>query len=453
MTSVSPAQGVLSGTIRKPGPGPVALGLYRKSDTFRWMVDIAALGTVILTCVILSGSAPALIASAPTRPAAQKPIADRSGVLAELLKAGMGQQGPAAPRPADYELGPRAFLAAPPDIQAKLALSAERFNKQEPSAAIAEPLQGLDPARPEVMLMQGLATLRIGGGANAIAGLKLIEQSAAAGYTPAMSMMGIAAINPPAGRAPDSAEARRWLQQAADAGDGQAVALLARAYETGWAGVTDPARAAALYRRAHDLGNGRGSMGLSAMLIRGVGVKADDAEAERIVRLCAERGDVNCQVATGVFLATAAQRGWESSFDESLMVLHKAADQGHPVAMEWIGGIKSYLDTGAGHDPVEGLKWFERCAKLGSMMCQHAAAEANRKGLGTSVDLPRARAFYLLAKEHGAKGANKKLAELKLTPAEIVKSHAILAELHQTHRFGPPVDVITTTFADVKPSK
>ncbi|HTI67415.1 MAG TPA: hypothetical protein VL460_07720 [Caulobacteraceae bacterium] len=429
--AVSPSQAAfLAKAPRRERPLGFAVKLYRTRPSFRFLLDFAVLGWLILACMALSGHAlPWLLnGRKPASPPAAKtePTQAASG-RGELMKTAMQNAGgadaaPQPPLPTDYMIDARAFARANPTLQPALTQIAAAYTAREPLASVLAALDKLDAGDPDVALMRGMATIALGGRENAEKGLALLEASARTGRPAAMALYGISRITPPAFLPADDKAGRDWLQRAADMGDGQAAVILGRAYETGWAGVTDPAKAVSLHRRAHDLGEVRGTMRLADLYISGVGVKRDWAEAERLVRVCAERGELDCMTARGAFLAAAAAQGWEPSFDEAIVWLTRAADAGRPEAMELLGGIHLYLaKTEPTKDPVRGFAWFTKCADLGRRDCLYAVGKSYREGLGVTADPTRAYAYFLVARDAGATKAVEDLPALEkgLAPQQV----------------------------------
>jgi TPR repeat protein len=427
------APGLIPERTRRPPPGAVAAKLYRSAPSFRFLVDFAALGWITLAVLAFQPGLLRLRDGVNAAPGEQRAAAvTRSegrgqDTRGEALRQAMGQAGApsaaaAAPAPRDYHLDERAFATSEADLRPRLIEAAALYQAHSPSSALLTRLDGLSSTDPGVQLLRGLATIGLGGRQNAAQGLELVETSARAGSTAAMTLLGISRITPPGFLPADPRGGREWLQRAADLGDPQAAVILGRAYATGWAGISDPARAATLYRRAHDAGNSEASMRLAELYIWGTGVKRDLGEAAGVIRVCAERGSVDCVAARGMFLGIGAMTGWEPSYDEAVVWLTRAAEAGHAPAMEMLADIHLQLAKAEPlHDPGRGFSWLQRCAELKRMTCLYGVARCYREGVGTEADPQKAYSYYLLAARAGHPKAAAELRALRknLTPAQI----------------------------------
>lgn len=419
------AQGPLSRPNRRRGPAGVAVDLYASQSGFRFLVNFIVFGWLTVICVETSsglvsrpggfvlnlpgldrearGASPTAAAAAPAGVAPGSGEAPPvSGQRSQLLAEAIGLSSPPpSPTLADYRLGSRAA--------------------------------GEPPAARE-LLLAGDAALRQGRTDVAESGLVKLKRAADAGLPAAMALYGLARLAPPAGLPPDGASAREWLRRAAQAGDGQAARILARAFLTGAAGYAAPDQARELFRRGHELADSVSSLALADLTARGVGGPADAQAAEQLLRIAAERGDEPAMGALGRYLAAAASHGLAPSYDEAVLWLTRAAGKGDVAAMETLGDVHMFLAKSApAQDPAEGFAWYRRCAEAGRSVCHFAVGRAYALSLGVSGDLGQAWAHLTMARDAGVPRAAAELEglERRMSPADRAAALGRLADLKQ----------------------
>lgn len=443
--------GLISEPRRRKSPFSVLIETYRTHSTFRFCLEFAVLGWLTVGCVSLSEggvpSMPKLSSLLPYPPSsksepaqaqaqAQAPAptsataapsstlspseASRQALsgltrsqIVEKLFVGQGKKI-AAPRPSDYVLDPAALLTLRPAENArKLQAAYFLYTREAPVETIRAILSELDSSEPPVQYVLALTDFAVPGRSSAEAGLARLKSAAEAGFVPAMVALGIAGFTPPSFLPSDAASGRRWLQEASDRGDGQAAFILGVAYSSGWAGITDPAKSAALFRRSHELGFAKGSMAYGLALIQGVGVAKDAAAAEEVLHVAAERGSPNGEVeyAYGNTLTMIAVSGW-SSYDEAIKWLNRSAEKGNAHALLTLGGIRSFMaDREPYKNPAEGFRLFQKCADAGLASCYLAIGNSAHQGIGTPRDMARAYAYLTYANELAPEGTAKRILE------------------------------------------
>ncbi len=134
------------------------------------------------------------------------------------------------------------------------------------------------------------------------------------------------------GTTPNEAAAVEGFRRAADSGHREAMFAAGRILLS----KTDPearAEGLALMNRAIENGHTEATLMLATAYGGGsLGMPKDEAKAEALLKPAAERGDADCQMA----LASLYQFGdtFAAGRDEAQVWLQRAADQGHPKALE-----------------------------------------------------------------------------------------------------------------------
>jgi TPR repeat protein len=146
--------------------------------------------------------------------------------------------------------------------------------------------------------------------------------------------------------------------------DSNALYLLGRAYQNGWAErARDPARAADYFKRSADLGDRRAMRVYGMILLSGEGVAADGPAAAALFRRAAELGHRTAMIDLAVMLATG-EAGTRKDQVEAREWYRKAALLGSAHALRGLGGM---LHTGEGGeaDRPTGWAYLELAAEAG----------------------------------------------------------------------------------------
>jgi TPR repeat protein len=139
----------------------------------------------------------------------------------------------------------------------------------------------------------------------------------------------------------------------------EAITHLGDAYRRGSYGlVKSDKKAAKIYRRVVELGNVVAMVRLGFLYETGSGVKLDKKKAERLYRAAADRGDAIAQSNLGFLLYS------EERFEEAVRYYALAADQGlTPGEFNFGCGYRDGLGTEV--DLGKARYWFERAAAKG----------------------------------------------------------------------------------------
>ncbi|MBF0325769.1 tetratricopeptide repeat-containing serine protease family protein [Magnetospirillum moscoviense] len=101
---------------------------------------------------------------------------------------------------------------------------------------------------------------------------------------------------------------------------------------------------------------------LGYMLLNGIGIARNEAEAVRLLSIAADKNDPLAQFALGT--AYFAGRGITADRDRALIMFLRAADQNQPNALNNLGQIH-FQGVGVPKDEAKGLTYLRRAADLG----------------------------------------------------------------------------------------
>jgi hypothetical protein len=126
-------------------------------------------------------------------------------------------------------------------------------------------------------------------------------------------------------------------------------------------------KAIELNRKAADLGSARAQHNLSVAYMTGVGVKPDDAESTRWLKLAAEQGMVESQYTLGLSYSTGL--GVARNLEQSARWHRAAAEQGHAEAQAALG-VMYLFGEGVPKDEFTAHQWLSKAAAQGNGMAQ-----------------------------------------------------------------------------------
>jgi TPR repeat protein len=139
----------------------------------------------------------------------------------------------------------------------------------------------------------------------------------------------------------------------------EAIAHLGDAYRHSWYGLAkSEKKAAKIWKRGVELGDVLAMRNLGACYYTGSGVKLDKKKAERLYRTAADRGDALAQNNLACYL------DFEKKHEEAFRYYALSADQGATFAENslgccYLGGVGTEVDLG------KARCWFERAAAKG----------------------------------------------------------------------------------------
>lgn len=189
-------------------------------------------------------------------------------------------------------------------------------------------------------------------------------------------------------------EARKYMQQSAEAGYVPAEVTLGYFYETGFATAAEPSEALNWYAKAAESGDALAEYLLGRMYLTGTGTAVDKREAEK----------------------------W----------LLKAASAGTPFAAYLLGVVEEDLDY------RRAPEWYLKAAQAGLPQAQARYGKVLMEGRGVNVDKFNAYVWMVLAYDAGETSVSDELSRLDalMTEAEIerakIKAHQMQRELSRT---------------------
>ena len=191
-------------------------------------------------------------------------------------------------------------------------------------------------------------------------------------------------------------EATALLRQAAEAGDARAQGLYGKRCFNGTGRVAkDPAVAEAWFRKGADGDDARSQNNLASLI-----QKSQPAQAERLLRRAAERGEPAAMLNLGKVLWEPAARNERPDHDEAMLWFRRAALRGHAPAQFRLGQ-ELVRGIGCDKDPAAARHWFVQAARRGDPLAQLNAGVMFEKGDGGPVSFDDADLWFRKSAEAG----------------------------------------------------
>jgi TPR repeat protein len=204
------------------------------------------------------------------------------------------------------------------------------------------------------------------------------------------------------GRAQDKsgnfAEAVKWYQKAAEAGNSYAMSNLGVMYDDGTGVIKDLAQAVKWYQKAADAGNSLALANLGSMYENGTGVKRDLAEAQKLYRKAADAGSPQGMNNLGIMYENGS--GLAKDVVQAASWYRKAADAGNSNGMRNLG-LMYENGTGVAKDHVEAAKLYRKAADAGNNGAVTNLGLMYEKGAGVPQDVVEAVRLYRKAADAG----------------------------------------------------
>ncbi|MDE7414002.1 MAG: protein kinase [Muribaculaceae bacterium] len=131
----------------------------------------------------------------------------------------------------------------------------------------------------------------------------------------------------------------------------------------------------------------------AAALLKGTGVKQDEAEGMRLMMLAAEKGDAMAQCYIGLMYRDGCAT-LRADAAKSFIWIKKAAEQGNEVAIEEMG-YKYYEGLGVEQNYGEAMKWLKLAAEKGKTSAYSSVGIMYRDGEGVEKDFSKAEEYFL----------------------------------------------------------
>lgn len=227
-------------------------------------------------------------------------------------------------------------------------------------------------------------------------------KAAAQGHVDAQVNLGIVFVHDlgAAGGTRNPVQARYWFKRAAELGDAQAMAYLARIYLEGDGVPPNPARACDWLQRAGEQGYVDAYNELGVLLDSGrLGGAPDHAGAAAAYDRGARLGDMRAQY--NLANCYLAGRGVEPNPALAAQWYRAAADQGLGEAQHTLATLLARGVEGVERDPGQALKWLAKAADKGIAQAQYELAKQLRAGDGIAADPLQAMHYYHEAADQG----------------------------------------------------
>jgi TPR repeat protein len=194
----------------------------------------------------------------------------------------------------------------------------------------------------------------------------------------------------------DVEEGEKWLIEAANSGDADIQAWVGEIYLRGEIIEQSYEDAIKWCDSAMKKGSGMAARLLSEMYYGGKGVQRDVARAVELLRLGAERNDVDSMyLLFGLMFSDVGV-----SFDEGMENLFRAAEMGHLQSQYELG--KAYeLGYMVDQDYNMAVNWYTRAAMKGYAYAQRSLGLMYYHGVGVNVDLEAAINLFTAAAKQG----------------------------------------------------
>jgi TPR repeat protein len=206
--------------------------------------------------------------------------------------------------------------------------------------------------------------------------LPLLQNAAEAGNAEAMNKLGVL-YGKGHGVVQDYAQAREWYQKAAKAGEAWGMNNLGWLYENGLSVARDYAKAREWYQKAADAGNTDAMASLGLLYDRGQGGAQDYAKAREWYQKAADAGNPTAMAGLGWLYDTG--QGGAQDYTKAREWYQKAADKGsNAIVMRNLGVL--YRDgKGGTQDYAKAREWFQKAADKGNAYAKQALLQQPSK--------------------------------------------------------------------------
>lgn len=192
------------------------------------------------------------------------------------------------------------------------------------------------------------------------------------------------------------------LRPLAEAGDAQAQYRLGLAHAQGRGVARDVVKALAWWHRAAVQGDAQAQYQLGLAYLEGQGVEEDPGLASAwLARAAARELPAATYRLARFYEARATTSDDEADRRAGVVLLERAAEQGHPEAQLRIGEIYAAGRNGVLRDPAWAARWFGKAARQGMPAAQGHLGDAFANGQGVPRDILQAAAWYRLAAAAG----------------------------------------------------
>ncbi len=188
------------------------------------------------------------------------------------------------------------------------------------------------------------------------------------------------------------------LRSSAEAGNTQAILLLADCCLKGWGMEADPDQAFRWLQKGADLGDASAMAGLTNCYLNGIGTETDEEKAFYWCLKSAEGGDSAGVLNTAVLYEEGA--GTEKDEKKALEYYQRSAEMGNEQGIYNLA--RCYLiGVGTEPDPAQAFFWMESLAQKGNTFGMYNTAMMYQSGYGTEENPEMAYAWYRKAADAG----------------------------------------------------
>lgn len=366
----------------------------------------------------------ALLAASGVAHAQGKIVVDGSSQLASAVAA--YRSGDLRSAEAQF----RSIAAANPDAEAWLgAVLLDRGDNKEALRLIqrsADAGSSEGQHRLALVFAEGLA----GTPRDETRAIELFEKAANAGHQRAQLNLGILYFRGK-GAARDLVQARAWLEKASAGEDPYALYALGRAMDEGQgAALTDPVRAADLFRRAAEKGHPYAALRYGIALQDGNGVRKDLTAAQNWLLQAQRAGVPEASLALGDMLVrTPANK--DKAANQKLVALaigwYESAAEAGVASAQFKLANAYFAGAGVTRDAPKALVWYERAARQGLPEAQHTAGIMLMGGVAGPPDPVEGYKWLILAEKGGhtdTKAVREKARE-KMAATDIRRAEAL----------------------------
>ncbi|MBV8549910.1 MAG: toll/interleukin-1 receptor domain-containing protein [Acidobacteriaceae bacterium] len=219
---------------------------------------------------------------------------------------------------------------------------------------------------------------------------KWYESAAAAGNAQAMNNLGWL-YQKGHGVKQDYAQARRWYEEAVAGGNATAMNNLGMLYQNGYGVKQDYAQARQWYEKAVAGGNAMAMNNLGALYHNGHGVKEDYAQARQWYEKAVARGNAEAMNNLGWLYQNG--HGVKQDYAQARQWFEKAVAGGNAMAMNNLGWLY-HNGYGVKQDYAQARQWYEKAVAGGNANAMNNLGMLYYNGYGVKQDYAQARQWF-----------------------------------------------------------
>lgn len=196
-----------------------------------------------------------------------------------------------------------------------------------------------------------------------------------------------------------------WFKVAAEAGNAEALYWLGNAYFVGKVVEHNLEKTYFCYKEAAEMGHGDALNNYADMYLRGEYVEKNEERALELFKVSADKGVPEAMYTLGYMYENGV--GTEVNMEESKRWFKESALHGDVFAANRLGHEAVEEDRGD-----EAIYWYQMAANRGDLYGEYNLGLCYENGIGTSVNLKKAKLWYQKAALKGDVQAKERLKEL-----------------------------------------